>query len=316
MSIVLRNVKGTALTYEELDNNINQLIYSASIGPGAGTNTNDITLYYTGSASPLLSPRTITLTVPATPASNLQTVTNVGSSTTNSITATSFVKTGGTVDQVLLGTGVTSPLIFTPGEGTNSVQPNSNIYSSTAIGNYSFAFGGQDNSAKGQYSIAVAGQDNISSGSNSAVIGGEGNTARGFSSIIGSGESHSITSAGSVSAIIGGRSHTIEATGSAIIAGKSNTVAANHHHSSVIAGNDITTTRPETAYASSIYASGSADATDASGIFQLSLRTTTPTSPEDGMLMWSGSANINSLYMRKPTGLGSSIWFKVDLSTP
>ena len=66
MSIVLRNVKGTALTYEELDNNINQLIYSASIGPGAETNTNDITLYYTGSASPLLSPRTITLTIPAT----------------------------------------------------------------------------------------------------------------------------------------------------------------------------------------------------------------------------------------------------------
>ena len=316
MSIILRNVKGTALTYEELDNNINQLIYSASIGPGAGRNTNDITLYYTGSVSPLLSPRTITLTVPATPASNLQITTDVGNVTTNSISASSFIKTGGTVDQVLLGTGVTSPLIFTPGSGTNSVQPNSNIYSSTATGNYSFAFGGQDNEASGEYSIAAGGVDNISSGSNSAVIGGEGNIARAFTSFIGGGENHSITSTGDKSAIIGGQTHTVEASGSAVIGGQNNTVAANHHHSSIIAGNDITTTRAETAYASSIYASGSADATDASGIFQLSLRTTAPTSPEDGMLMWSGSANINSLYMRKPSGIGSSIWFKVDLSTP
>ena len=315
MSIVLRNVKGTALTYEELDNNINQLIYSASIGPGAGTNTNDITLYYTGSASPLLSPRTITLTVPATPASNLQTVTNVGSSTTNSITATSFVKTGGTVDQVLLGTGVTSPLIFTPGSGTNSVQPNSNIYSSTATGNYSFAFGGLDNRASGDYSIAVGGIDNISSGANSAVIGGEDNTAETGDSFIGGGNSNLIEGSGLVSAIIGGSNNTVAASGSAIIAGKSNTVGDNHHHSSILAGNGITTTRDETAYASSIYASGSATATDAAGIFQLSLRTTTPTSPEPGMLMWSGSAGgPNSLYFYKDTGLGSAIWFQVDLS--
>ena len=311
MSIVLRNVKGTALTYEELDNNINQLIYSASIGPGAGTNTNDITLYYTGSASPLLSPRTITLTVPATPASNLQTVTNVGSSTTNSITATSFVKTGGTVDQVLLGTGVTSPLIFTPGSGTNSVQPNSNIYSSTATGNYSFAFGGLDNRASGDYSIAVGGIDNISSGANSAVIGGEDNTAETGDSFIGGGNSNLIEGSGLVSAIIGGSNNTVAASGSAIIAGKSNTVGDNHHHSSILAGNGITTTRAETAYASSIYASGSATATDAAGIFQLSLRTTTPTSPEPGMLMWSGSAGgPNNLYFYKDTGLGSAIWLK------
>ena len=316
MSIILRNVKGTALTYEELDNNINQLIYSASIGPGVGINTNDITLYYTGSASPLLSPRTITLTVPATPASNLQTVTTVGNTTTNSITANSFVKTGGTVDQVLLGTGVTSPLIFTPGSGTNSVQPNNNIYSSTATGNYSFAFGGQDNEASGDYSIAVGGVDNISSGSHSAIVGGGDNIARTFSSFIGGGENHSITGTGNESAIIGGQTNTVEASGSAVIGGKSNTVAANHHHSSILAGNDITTTRAETAYASSIYASGSADATDASGIFQLSLRATTPTSPEPGMLMWSGSAGgPNSLYFYKDTGLGTTIWYKVDLST-
>ena len=315
MSIVLRNVKGTALTYEELDNNINQLIYSASIGPSVGLETN-IQLHYTGSDSPLLQPRTATITIPAPAPGNLQTVTNVGNETLNSIAANAFIKTGGTVDQVLLGTGVTSPLIFTPGSGTNSVQPNSNIYSSTATGNYSFAFGGQDNAASGDYSIAIGGVDNTSSGNNSAIIGGEGSVAKPEGSFIGGGVDSSIDSNGHFSAIIGGTRNTVTASGSAIITGAGNTVTTNHDHSSIIAGNDITTTRAETAYASSIYASGSADATDASGIFQLSLRTTTPTNPEDGMLMWSGSANINSLYMRKPTGFGSSIWFKVDLSTP
>ncbi|MDA9270623.1 hypothetical protein N9P57_00690 [Planktomarina temperata] len=318
MSIVLRNVKGTALTYEELDNNINQLIYSASIGPGAETNTNDITLYYTGSASPLLSPRTITLTIPAPAPGNLQTVTNIGSSTTNSITATSFVKTEGTVDQVLLGTGVTSPLILTPGSGTDSVQPNNNIYSSIATGDYSFAFGGQHNEAAGDYSIAIGGVDNLSSGDYSAIIGGEDSVAKPEGSFIGGGRESSIDSNGEFSAIIGGTRNTVTASGSAIITGASNVVGINHNHSSILAGNSIATTRAETAYASSIYASGSADATDASGIFQLSLRTTPPTSPEPGMLMWSGSAGgPNNLYFYKDTGfLGSAVWFKVELSIP
>lgn len=313
MSIVLRNVKGTALTYEELDNNINQLIYSASIGPGAGTNTNDITLYYTGSDSPLLSPRTITLTVPATPASNLQTVTNVGSSTTNSITATSFVKTGGTVDQVLLGTGVTSPLILTPGSGTNSIQSNSNIYSSTATGNYSFAVGGLDNLAKGTYSIAAAGADNTASGSHSAVIGGEGNIARGFASIIGGGENHSIASAGDKSAIFGGSGNTVAASGSAVIGGQNNTVGDNHHHSSILAGNDISTTRAETAYASSFFASGSLSDTGTQGIMQLSSRTFFPTGTDeelDGMLVLKGG-NEKNLYIRRYGVGGVAEWTRL-----
>lgn len=312
MSITLRSVKGTALTYEELDNNISQLIYSASIEPGAGPNTHNIVLYYTGSVSPLLQPRTATVLIPPTPTSNLQAVTTVGNTTTLSITANSFIKTGGTVDQVLLGTGATSPLIFTTGSGIASIQPNSNLYSSRATGNYSFAFGGQDNHASGNYSLAGAGVDNTASGNYSTVLGGEDNTAEGYSSFIGGGENNELSTDSSLSAIIGGQlNEIIAATGSVILGGRNNEIASTHHRSSILAGENVTTTRSDTAFAPSVYASGSTDATDASGIFQLSLRSTPPTSPEDGMLMWSGSAANSSLYFRRTTGF-TSLWEKVD----
>ena len=46
MSIVLRNLKGSALTYTEMDRNQSQFFYSASLADGGGT----LRLYYTGSS--------------------------------------------------------------------------------------------------------------------------------------------------------------------------------------------------------------------------------------------------------------------------
>lgn len=46
MSIVLRNLKGSALTYTEMDRNQSQFFYSASLADGGGT----LKLYYTGSS--------------------------------------------------------------------------------------------------------------------------------------------------------------------------------------------------------------------------------------------------------------------------
>ena len=319
MSITLRSVKGAALTYEELDNNINQLIYSASIEPGVGTNTHNIVLYYTGSTSPLLRPRTATITVPATPASNLQTVTTVGNTTALSITANSFIKDGGTVDQVLLGTGATSPLIFTPGSGTNSIQPNNNLYSSTATGNYSFAISGLSSDARGNYSLVGAGVENTASGNYSVVLGGESNTAGSFATFIGGGESNEVENNSDSSAIIGGTNNIIEyadrstilggtnnlvsssqdnviiggssneikeADRATILGGRNNIVSSSHDNSSILAGENVTTTRSDTAFAPSFYASGSlaAPATSLEGVMQLSKRNSPPSNPEEGMI--------------------------------
>lgn len=56
MGIVLRRVKGTSLTYEEMDSNFSQFAYSGSIVRGVNLHT--IALHYTGSAGYEYAPRT------------------------------------------------------------------------------------------------------------------------------------------------------------------------------------------------------------------------------------------------------------------
>lgn len=56
MGIVLRRVKGTSLTYDEMDGNFSQFAYSGSIVRGVNLHT--IALHYTGSAGLGYVPRT------------------------------------------------------------------------------------------------------------------------------------------------------------------------------------------------------------------------------------------------------------------
>ena len=61
MGIVLRRVKGTSLTYEEMDSNFSQFAYSGSIS--REVNLHQIYLYYTGSAGLGYIPRSESIDV-------------------------------------------------------------------------------------------------------------------------------------------------------------------------------------------------------------------------------------------------------------
>ena len=86
-SLTLRNVKGSALTHVEADQNFGTLFVSASI-TGSGGN---LLLFSRGSGSTAFD--TGSGAVTASLGLNLQHITNVGSTTTKSITANNFITT-------------------------------------------------------------------------------------------------------------------------------------------------------------------------------------------------------------------------------
>jgi len=61
MGIILRTVKGSSLTYEEMDGNLSQFAYSGSVS--RGVNLHRIFLHYTGSAALGYVPRTQSIDV-------------------------------------------------------------------------------------------------------------------------------------------------------------------------------------------------------------------------------------------------------------
>lgn len=61
MGIILRRVKGTSLTYEEMDGNFSQFAYSGSMS--RGVNLHQIYLHYTGSAGLGYVPRSESIDV-------------------------------------------------------------------------------------------------------------------------------------------------------------------------------------------------------------------------------------------------------------
>lgn len=124
MSIVLRTVKGSALTYEQLDENLSQFYYSASLHV-SGTR---LRLHYTGSAGLSITPGYDEVVFPTT-VNTLQSITDVGSSTTNSITALSFIKSGSTSDDILLGDGTTT----TFSEENNTIIVTNDAYTGDRI---------------------------------------------------------------------------------------------------------------------------------------------------------------------------------------
>jgi hypothetical protein len=61
MAIILRTVKGTSLTYEEMDDNLSQFAYSGSVS--RGLNQHILALHYTGSAGLGYVPRTASIDI-------------------------------------------------------------------------------------------------------------------------------------------------------------------------------------------------------------------------------------------------------------
>jgi hypothetical protein len=79
---------------------------------------------------------------------------------------------------------------------------------------------------------------------------------------------------------------------SAILGGDSNIIQTAHSSSFAI-GSNITSTRECTTYVNNLFVTGS---TTLDNVIQLSRRTTTPGSPEEGMIIASGSAGASVLY--------------------
>ena len=86
-SLTLRGIKGSGLTHKEADQNCGTLFVSASI-TGSGGN---LLLFSRGSGSTAFA--TGSGAVTASVGLNLQHITNVGSTTTDSITANNFITT-------------------------------------------------------------------------------------------------------------------------------------------------------------------------------------------------------------------------------
>ena len=86
-SLTLRGIKGSGLTHKEADQNFGTLFVSASI-TGCGGN---LLLFSRGSCSTAFATGSVDVT--ASVGLNLQHITNVGSTTTDSITANNFITT-------------------------------------------------------------------------------------------------------------------------------------------------------------------------------------------------------------------------------
>jgi len=244
MSIVTRNGKGSALTYEELDGNIEQFYISSSI------NGNSIALFTSGGQSSGVGD------IVALPtAGTLQAVTDLGNTTTNQITADSFVKDTATSDDILLGDGSTTSLsalgdvvdtgsfylsssvnlntiTFTQGDGTFESLTVNTGSASTAIYQLNPSVGGLNrietvfestNKTLGDNSTIAGGTGNgVKSGALKTFIGsGNSNEISGSFSFVGGGLTNKITSTYAVAA--GGRGSTVTGTASSIVGGYDNT---------------------------------------------------------------------------------------------
>mgnify|MGYP003120353548 FL=1 len=242
MSIVTRSGKGSALTYEELDGNIEQFYISSSI------NGNSISLFTSGGQASGVGD------VVALPtAGTLQAVTDLGNTTTNQITADSYVKDAATSDDILLGDGSTTSLsalggsvdtgsfyisssvnlntiTFTQGDGTfESLTVNTG---SAAVVTAVYELNGNTSDGRVQTAFNAAQLTaNINLGNNSTIAGGTLNGVRSgaLKTFIGSGEGNEISS--SFSFVGGGYQNSIafNANGySNITGGRENSVSGDY----------------------------------------------------------------------------------------
>tara|TARA_R110002167_G_scaffold76694_1_gene213478 strand:- start:587 stop:1762 length:1176 start_codon:yes stop_codon:yes gene_type:complete len=266
MSIILRSGKGSALTYDELDGNLEQFYISSSLS----SNNRVLSLFTSGGEDQITF----------RPDDTLQTITDIGNTTTNSITALSFIKSGSTSSDVLLGDGTTTPIsglgggvtkVGTPVDGQitvwtgdGTVEGTTELLFNSASSTLTIAGAGVDDTV----TILVAGGDGISisdgsgtvsttysvlansyikSGSTSNdILLGDGTTSP-LSSITGSlvystgsidGSTQSVFGGnitnGGLSTIAGGASNSILGSQSFIGAGKANQVTGSN--AAILAG--------------------------------------------------------------------------------
>ena len=199
MSIILRSDKGSALTYGELDGNLEQFYISSSLA-----NDRTLSLFTTGGVED-------TITFPA--ADTLQSVTNLGSTTTNSITALSFIKTGGTSNDILLGDGTVTSL-----SALGSAIDTGSFYLSSSVSLNTITFTQGDDTTETitvhtgsaaaspiyQLNPTVAADGSVQTafestnttlGDHATIAGGQNNniTAAGIGSFIGAGDTNTIS---------------------------------------------------------------------------------------------------------------------------
>tara|TARA_R110000744_G_scaffold58954_6_gene122970 strand:+ start:91 stop:1587 length:1497 start_codon:yes stop_codon:yes gene_type:complete len=222
MSIILRSDKGSALTYGELDGNLEQFYISSSLA-----NDRTLSLFTTGGVED-------TITFPA--ADTLQSVTNLGSTTTNSITALSFIKTGGTSNDILLGDGTVTSL-----SALGSAIDTGSFYLSSSVSLNTITFTQGDDTTETitvhtgsaaaspiyQLNPTVAADGSVQTAFEST------NTTLGDHATIAGGQNNNITAAGIGSFIGAGDTNTISADFCLIGAGISNVASADY---AVLAG--------------------------------------------------------------------------------
>ena len=217
----------------------------------------------------------------------------------------SFIGGGGNLGGKYSGNTASGLVSTIAGGGTNTASGDESTvgggYNNQAKGLAATIAGGSANTATGSYSTIAGGSTNIASGSYSGILAGATNTARGQYSGILAGLSNSIQGGGIRSAIIGGRDNEILASGSVILGGSNNDITANGNFSSVIAGNQITADREITAFAGSVYVTGSTSVPSSSfaAVLQVARRESTPATPEEGMIINSGSAGNSDLWFYK-----------------
>ena len=240
MSIILRSGKGSALTYDELDGNLEQFYISSSLA-----NDRTLSLFTSGGVD--------TITFPA--ADTLQSVTDIGSTTTNSITALSFIKTGGTSNDILLGDGTVTSLsalgsaidtgsfylsssvalntiTFTQGDGTTEAvtvdtgSSSTSLYESATVNSIQSAYG--TNSAAAPFATIAGGDNNAitSAGPNSFIGAGDSNTISADYCFIGAGITN-IASA-NYATIAGGRGNSASGTVSSVTGGYLNLASGDY----------------------------------------------------------------------------------------
>lgn len=225
--------------------------------------------------------------------------------------------------------------VYGIGSGINSIKPVSASFNATVSGDFSIVGGGQDNTVGTCYSLIAGGRCNVigSAANDSTIGGGRENCATGCLSTTGGGYlniacemattigggreneakacystigggSFNLTSGtystieggnantitGDISVIGGGQANVISQPYSGILGGNKNNVA---HQYSFIVGTDISTTKACTTYVNNLFVTGS---TTGNAIMQLSRRETTPASPEEGMIIASGSAGASKVY--------------------
>jgi hypothetical protein len=171
---------------------------------------------------------------------DLQQVTDVGNTTTNSLSVASLTATG----KIIGGNNNTA-------NGNNAAVLGGTC--NTASGNCSSVVGGRCNAASGYYSFVGGGCGNTSCGIATSVVGGRCNAASSYYSFVGGGRCNAAS--GNCSFVGGGYSNAACAVHSGILGGSLNTVLSVHTCSFII-GSNLTSNAACTTFVNNLSSQG------------------------------------------------------------